>query len=443
MKLTELVDISELRELCESITWFTGAATGVLDLEGNVLSASGWQRICTDFHRTNPATANRCRESDTCLAGLLDEGESYNVYRCKNGMFDVAVPIAIGDKRVARLFTGQFFFEPPDRRYFIRQAEEFGFDKDSYLAALDDVPVLSADRVRSMMVFFTRLARLIGEMGLARKTLHDANAELRRHQQHLEDLVTDRTAELSRKNGEMLAEIAERARLAAELTEADRLKDIFTDVLRHDILNPVHAIMLLTTLLLEMESDTKKADLLHKVRRSTMNLTEMTVNAAKLATMTACQSLECFASDPVQVMRSVLPDLEHRFVEKNITLADHAGSGFPARFNPMMKDVFANLISNAIKYSPDGTRVDVDVEDRGVSWVLSVKDQGNGVADEHKQRIFNRFERLEKEGVKGSGLGLTITKEIVRLHGGAVWVEDNPAGGSIFLVELPKTPSAA
>ena len=72
-----------------------------------------------------------------------------------------------------------------------------------------------------------------------------------------------------------------------------------------------------------------------------------------------------------------------------------------------------------------------------------MKDQGVGVADAHKQRIFNRFERIEKEGVTGSGLGLTITKQIVVLHGGEVWVEDNPSGGSIFFAKVPKAPKAA
>jgi len=232
-------------------------------------------------------------------------------------------------------------------------------------------------------------------------------------------------------------------RFAAELTEANRLKDIFTDVLRHDILNSVNAIALSTELLLRMESDATKIEVLQRVRRSTMNLVEMTVNAAKLASMTAGKALDFFAADPAQTLRSVLPDLEHKLKEKNITLTDHCRGGFSASFNPLVKDVFANLISNAIKYSPSGTRIDIAVEDRGQSWLFSVKDQGEGVPDKHKQKLFNRFERLGKEGVKGSGLGLTITKEIVSLHGGEIWVEDNPGGGSIFFVKFPKMPKAA
>jgi len=178
LNLSELFDISELRELCESFTAVTGAVTAVLDLEGNVLVATGWQDICTRFHRVNPQTSDRCRESDTILAGQLRHGETYNVYKCKNGLVDVAVPITVAGKHIANFFTGQFFFEAPDKSYFLRQAKEFGFNEGAYLDALERVPIFSAEQVRSMMAFFTRLAKVMGEMGLAKLRLQQANADL-------------------------------------------------------------------------------------------------------------------------------------------------------------------------------------------------------------------------------------------------------------------------
>jgi signal transduction histidine kinase len=200
--------------------------------------------------------------------------------------------------------------------------------------------------------------------------------------------------------------------------------------------------MISTELLLKRETDPLKIEVLKRVRQSARNLTEMTDNASKLATLSAGEALECFPGDPVELLRSVLPDLEHRLAAKNMTLVDHSGSGFAASFNPILKEVCANLIANAIKYSPEGTRIDIGVEDQGEGWQLTVRDQGDGVPDEHKQRIFNRFERLGKRGVEGSGLGLTITKQIVTLHGGVIWLENNPMGGSIFFVKVPKSPKA-
>jgi len=80
MELSEIVDIDALRGLCESFTAFNMVGTALLDLDGNVLIATGWQDICTFFHRVNPVTACRCRESDTIIAGRLRQSEPYNVW---------------------------------------------------------------------------------------------------------------------------------------------------------------------------------------------------------------------------------------------------------------------------------------------------------------------------------------------------------------------------
>ncbi len=189
MKFVDLVDIGELRGICESFTAVTGAVTAILDLEGNVLVATGWQDICTRFHRVDPRTAARCRESDTQLASQLMDGEMYNIYQCKNGLVDVAVPIRIGGEHVANFFTGQFFFEPPDLKYFLRQAQEFDFNDEAYLAALHKAPIFNAEQVESMMAFFTRLAQVMGEMGLSKNRLLQANAALQISESRYRQLI--------------------------------------------------------------------------------------------------------------------------------------------------------------------------------------------------------------------------------------------------------------
>lgn len=229
-------------------------------------------------------------------------------------------------------------------------------------------------------------------------------------------------------------------RLAAELTEANRLKDIFTDVLRHDIVNPAGAIQNATDVLLGQESNAVTAEVLQHIRHAATNLIEMTVLASKLATIATHDALTFATADAVQAMRTALVDLEHKLTAKNIALLDHSGPGFSANFHPLVKEVFANLVSNAIKYSPGGTRIEIAAEDRGESWVFFVKDQGVGVPDAHKHTIFHRFERVRRDGVRGTGLGLAIAEQIVNLHRGQIWVEDNPGGGSIFFVKLPKSP---
>ncbi|MBM4102864.1 MAG: hypothetical protein FJ263_02280 [Planctomycetes bacterium] len=171
LSLSKLIDTTELQGLCSSITNLTGAAVAIIDLEGNILAAAGWHEICTRFHRVNPATKARCIESDTLLAGKMKSGEYHSIYKCKNGLVDVALPITIDGRHVANFFTGQFFLDTPDKQYFERQAEEFGFDKDAYMDAVDRVPFFSENFIKIIVEFLSRLTRLIGELGLANQRL--------------------------------------------------------------------------------------------------------------------------------------------------------------------------------------------------------------------------------------------------------------------------------
>jgi PAS domain S-box-containing protein len=189
ISLKEVIDISIFQGLSDSFSRLTGISTALLDDKGQILVTSGWQKICTAFHRKCPDTTSRCLASDTALAGQLAKGEKYAVYTCKDGLVYVAVPIIIENTHVGNLFAGQFFFAPPDIDYFTRQAEQFGFDTDSYLEALSKVPVFSTERIQQAMSYLTDLTVVIGNIGRDRKKLFASN-------QHLEQQVQDRTADL-------------------------------------------------------------------------------------------------------------------------------------------------------------------------------------------------------------------------------------------------------
>jgi signal transduction histidine kinase len=99
-----------------------------------------------------------------------------------------------------------------------------------------------------------------------------------------------------------------------------------------------------------------------------------------------------------------------------------------------------NLISNAIKFTPDGGNVTVRAAVRGSNAVFEVADTGGGVADHDRERLFDPFFRsrdANARAVPGTGLGLTITKAIVDAHNGTIEVESTPGGGTTFRVRLP------
>lgn len=168
-RFDQLVEISQVRNLLESHHSLSGMAYGLFDANENNLIAVGWQEICVRFHRINPFTCARCRESDAFIKAHLHSFEGdYLEYRCKNGMIDVAMPIVIDGEHLATFFTGQFFYDDdrPDLEFFLMQAEALGFDLEAYLKALERVPVLSREHVRSNMLFLSNMVKVLVRCGL-------------------------------------------------------------------------------------------------------------------------------------------------------------------------------------------------------------------------------------------------------------------------------------
>ena len=143
------------------------------------MSKSGWMQICTEFHRINPETSKRCTISDTELASKMAEGEKYHFYKCLNGLVDVAVPLVINGEHVANLFSGQFFFEEPDISFFKKQAEQYGFDEEKYLAALKNVPVVSKEKVKTALDFLLNMTQMISDMTFQKLEQMERNKNIR------------------------------------------------------------------------------------------------------------------------------------------------------------------------------------------------------------------------------------------------------------------------
>ena len=106
-----------------------------------------------------------------------------------------------------------------------------------------------------------------------------------------------------------------------------------------------------------------------------------------------------------------------------------------------LRQVFYNLLDNAIKYTPEGGWVEVRVSGRGGDAVVSVRDTGIGIPPEHLPRVFDRFYRVDKARTRtegGTGLGLSIVRSIVTAHGGTVELVSTPGQGTICTVMLPE-----
>ncbi|MFV2040365.1 MAG: ATP-binding protein [Candidatus Hydrothermarchaeales archaeon] len=224
----------------------------------------------------------------------------------------------------------------------------------------------------------------------------------------------------------------------SELERSNKVKDLFIDIMRHDMLKPADIGRLSTELVLEMEEDEDKKDILEKILQSQERMIDLIENASILAKLESGEVFEISEEDLGAVLKSTVSELEDMAEAKNMDLKINAAGEYPALVNPLIYDVFSNLLGNAIKYGPENTVVSAKITGSGRDWRIEVSDSGGGIPDAYKEDVFYRFSRLEKGGVKGTGLGLAIVKRVVAAHKGRVWVEDNPGGGSTFVVKIPR-----
>jgi signal transduction histidine kinase len=104
-----------------------------------------------------------------------------------------------------------------------------------------------------------------------------------------------------------------------------------------------------------------------------------------------------------------------------------------------LSQVVSNILSNAVKYSPPGSMVRVDMKEEKDNAIVSIADSGIGIDKSHHTRIFDRFYRVDEKGsvFAGLGIGLYLSSEIIKRHGGKIWVESEIGKGATFCISLP------
>jgi two-component system phosphate regulon sensor histidine kinase PhoR len=238
-----------------------------------------------------------------------------------------------------------------------------------------------------------------------------------------------------------------------ELRRADQIRRDFVANVSHELRTPLTAIRGYVEALAEGDADAEEQHrFLDIITRHTLRMERLVKDLLRLARLEAGQeTLDLAPCDARALAQSVAGDLasaiEQRGQRVEIEVAPGAETipGDPAKLH----DALRNLVANATTYAPEGTAIRITAERDADRILLSVSDQGPGIPDEDRARIFERFYRVDKSRARdpgGTGLGLAIVKHLITLHGGEVRVENRPEGGARFTIVLPapaRGPAAA
>ena len=295
--------------------------------------------------------------------------------------------------------------------------------------------------------------RLVGALTIARREVQPFNSV----EQALMQIIANQAAisidnaRLYHSQKEQLAEIAVQKReleiANAQIGEISRLKSEFLANMSHELRTPLNAILGFSEILKDnlagVLTAEQQQECLENIHASGKHLLELVNDVLDLSKIEAGRmelQYERFrVLNAFKEVRNVIKSLSS---QRELEFTDEINpEDLEVRADKSkVKQVMYNLLSNAIKFTPVGGSIWVKAHASNGDLVVSVGDTGIGIPDEHQERIFGEFYQVDNpstRNLQGTGLGLSLTRRIVQLHGGALWVESEPGKGSTFSFRLP------
>ena len=228
------------------------------------------------------------------------------------------------------------------------------------------------------------------------------------------------------------------------LSQVEELKSNFISMMSHDLKTPIARIQGMSDVILTDATplSSQQREAVDTIKHSSDDLLKF-INAILNYGRIESEGVQLHlqSRDINQLLKDVIRKHEFLAKIKRIQIVSELEPLFPISVDPeLMKQVLSNLIENAIKYSPEDTKILVSSEERDNKIVVQVADQGPGIPPEELSNIFMKFFRsknTKSSPIKGSGLGLYLAKYFTELHKGAIFVESSIGNGSTFTVELP------
>ncbi|MCB0341013.1 MAG: CHASE2 domain-containing protein [Pseudobdellovibrionaceae bacterium] len=230
----------------------------------------------------------------------------------------------------------------------------------------------------------------------------------------------------------------------ALLTQVEELKSNFLQMMSHDLKTPIARIQGMAHMVMtdsQPVSDSQR-EALYTIQKSTDELNEFIGSILNLSRIESKEiRLQLKSKDINTLLKTIIEKLDYLAKKKNIGIITEFEPLFSIKVDEdLLRQVFTNLLENAIKYSPEESKILISTEEMGGQVLVQVADQGVGIPKEEQENIFMKFYRSKDaqiSPIKGSGLGLYLSNYFVNLHHGTISVESEPQHGSTFTVSLP------
>lgn len=256
--------------------------------------------------------------------------------------------------------------------------------------------------------------------------LHEAN-----------QMISNMHAELAKQKDEILSK-------NQELLDLNQEKNNLIGIVAHDLKSPLNQIKGLVSIIKSTSTlDDDTANCLSMIETSAQRLGDMISKILDIEAIEAHKlNLNVQRINLTTNIRSIIDRFEQEANEKQIQLNFSSESDFEIEADSAyINQIFENLVSNAIKFSPSGKNIWISLSKEDICVIVKVKDEGPGLSDDDKKKLFNKYQKLSARPTgneSSTGLGLSIVKKYVEAMKGKIWCESEYGKGAVFLVQFAK-----
>ncbi len=327
------------------------------------------------------------------------------------------------------------FLPGPDGKLALRaftQSEEAQPEKERRLS-----PAWSLEPAQAAGMIQMPLRTSQEMVGILVTRASDAQDELSPERQRLLEAFANQAALAIER-----VRLAERANQVQVMQETERLQTALINSISHDLRTPLVSITGSLSTLKEdgvaldaelrnslVENAYQEAGRLNRLVSNLLNMTRLEAGAMKVVKQ---------PEDVQDAIGSALEQLNERLGSRPVAIQVAPETPLVPMDFVLIVQVLTNVIDNALKYSPEGSPIDIQARISGDTLHIQVADRGIGIPPGDLERVFDKFYRVQRPGnVSGTGLGLSICKGIAEAHGGSIWAENRPGGGTVVTVTLP------
>jgi signal transduction histidine kinase len=426
LEINDVIDINLLQRFQDNFAESMNIASVTVDRSGNpVTKPSSYTSFCMDFVHSTTIGDNRCAESHRKAGEEATRTGKPYIYTCHAGLIDFAAPILIEGKQIGTILGGQVLTKEPVKSRYIQIANEIEVDEAKFVESVEKIKIITEKNVTAAAEVLFIVANALSKIGYE-------ELKLKRISKSLE------------------TEVIKKNLLLEESDKYNKLKTQLFSTVSHELKTPINIIYSSVQLLEKLHKDgsfigTAKAfskyskimkQNCHRLIRLINNLIDM--NKIEVGFF----SLHLKNNNIIKVIEDItLSIVEYANLKDiNVVFDTEIEEKIMAFDAEKFERIMLNILSNSIKFTKPGGQIDVTIYDRQEHILISVKDTGVGIPQDMLEKIFNTFTQVDdsfRRHAEGSGIGLSLVKSLVDMHGGEITAISQLGIGSEFLIKLP------